>query len=128
MKLMTVLWISSCFCLFCEVLVAPFIPDEKTLFFPVGFPLDWRNSEFAYWMAFTFIATIAVMTAISLLFTTILWYLMANCSWRYEVLGQQIKKMGADDRQISNVEGDNLYRRELDKAIASHTHLKEYMS
>ncbi len=126
MKFMTFFWISSCFCLFCEAFIAPFVPDEKTLFFPIGFPLDWKSNEFAYWMAFTFIGTLVAMTAISILFTTILWYLMANCSWRYAVLGQQMKRMGADDRKISNVEKDNLYRRELDKAITSHTHLKEY--
>ncbi len=97
--------------------VAPFVGTEKKFFFQIGFPLDWRKSEVGYWMAYIFIVTVAAIGVISVTFSVFVWYLMANCSWRYEVLGLKIRKMGeiasdesalADQRRISKIKTDNL--------------------
>lgn len=117
---------------FTSVIIVPIqFHNEKKLFFNIGFPLDRRNSEFAYWLADIFLATQMIIVTISLLFSVIVWYLMANCGLRYKVLGQQIKRMGgvrsvdgrmADKRHIS----DSSYLRDMVDAIATHKNLEEY--
>ncbi len=125
----------TCFTVSSILFVAPFVGAERKLFFQIGFPLDWRKSEVGYWMAFIFIVTEAFIGTISITFPVFIWYLMANCSWRYEVLGLKIRKMGeiasdestpADQRRISKIERDNLYNRDLVGAITSYNSLKEY--
>lgn len=128
MKFLTALSAFACLCLFCETFVAPFVGKEKTIFFPIAFPLDWRHNEFAYWMAFTFLGTAMAMTAISLLFSMILWYLMANCSWRYDALGQEMKKMGEMQLDDESADVRDIYCQELARVIKSHSHLKEYVA
>lgn len=105
--------------------------NEKKLFFDIGFPLDWKNDEFAYWSADIFLATEMIIVTISLLFSVIVWYLMANSGLRYKVLGQQIKRIGSVEGRIANERqtmSDSLYFRDMQDAIESHKHLKEYVS
>lgn len=136
-KLLTftvIVFVSVNFSEFTSVIIVPIqFHNEKKLFFSIGFPLDWKNDEFAYWLADIFLATQMVIVTIALLFSVIVWYLMANCGLRYKVLGQQIKRIGggitsvdgrkADKRQIS----DRLYLRDMLDAMASHENLEEYI-
>lgn len=132
MKFSVVFIILADFCATC-IACFPFIGSEKKLFFSIGFPLDWRNAEYAYWIAVTFVFTQMILSAISVLFPVIVWYLLANCSFRYVVLGQQIRNMGkrgsvdgkANNR---NTEKDNLFRRDLLQCIDSYNYLMEYES
>ncbi len=124
---------ASYFTLSSVLFVAPFVGTERKLFFHYGFPLDWRKSEFAYWTGFMFTVSVGIIVAVMIAFTALIWYLMANCSWRYEVLGFEIRKMGeissdesADVRYISKIEKDNLYSRDLVEAITSFNSLREY--
>lgn len=101
----------------------------------IGFPLDYQNDEFAFWIAFVFLNTQAALSAILMMFSVSVWYLMANCGWRYEALGHQIKKMGnemsvvvydlEDEREITDAEKDNKFAKDLLKAVTSHIHLME---
>lgn len=118
-------------------LIAPFIGSERKLFYSIGFPLDWRNNEFAYLLAVAFLFIAMLVVSVAWPFNAIIWYLMANCGLRYEVLGEQIKNMGAvtepinetaEGRNISVTERDNLYYCDLLEAIESHKYLKEYAS
>lgn len=130
-----VAFVSSAFCVgIYSTLLVPFLVSERKLFFSIGFPLDWRNDELAYWLAVAFLFTEVIIMSISWLFTAIIWYLMANCGLRYVVFGQQLKNMG----KVSAVDGttgkritsitkrDNIYRRYLLEAIKSHEYLNEY--
>lgn len=137
MKFITVFLSVAYFSITSVSFVAPFIGEERKLFLPIGFPLDWRNNEFAYWMAVMFIGSEMIISSFLFLFSVIVWYLIANCSWRYDVLGEKITEMGkrrkevyesAVERPISNTERDNLYHRDLVSAITSHSHLKEYFN
>ncbi len=123
---------------FCDasiLFVVPFVGTERKPFFQFGYPLDWRRNEFAYWAAFVFSVVQGIFTSIIALFSVLVWYLLANCSWRYEALGYRIKKMGdkavdgsVKERQISTIEMiemDNLYNRDLVGAITSYNSLKE---
>ncbi len=116
-------------------LVAPFLGSERQIFAPVGFPLDWRNSDFAFGMVCLFIATQSAITVTLVAFSAIVWYLMLNCKWRYYAVGQQMKKMGelrgavtdvsTSDRKMSKIEKDNLYLRDLAAALVSYNSSKE---
>lgn len=57
MKLVTIFLSCSVIGGFCGAFVKPLLENERKLFFVIGFPLDWRNDEFAYWMAVAFIFT-----------------------------------------------------------------------
>lgn len=117
----------------CIVMVMPFLGGEKKLFFNIGFPLDWRNNEIAFWIAFVFVFTEVVLTVIVCLFSVLMWYSMFNCAIRYEVLGHKIRNMGvvrqdedtANKRTMSDVEKQNLYLQDLISAIKSHKDIKE---
>lgn len=138
-KFMNMMSVILCYTYFCQAIMASVLPalgaSERNLFFAIGFPLDWRNNQLAYWLACLFILTEVVLTGITLLFTVIVWYLMANCSWRYDALGQQMTKMGElpppvdeseDELVISNTQRDCLYLRDLVGAFTQRNHLKEY--
>lgn len=129
MKFTSMFLSSAYFCGLCVVLVFPFLGSERSLFFNIAFPLDWKTNEFSYWIAFGFIFTETILTAISMLFSVIIWYLMVNCALRYEILGHQIQNMGV----IKPVEGitnrrkiSNLFLQDLFAAIESQKHIKEY--
>ncbi len=128
------IFLSLCyFTLSCILFVGPFVGPERNLIFHYPYPLDWQKSEFSFWAAFMFNITEAAIATIIHSFSVFIWYLIANCCWNYEVLGLKIRKMGeipldvsADKRQISKIEKDNLYNRDLVEAITSYNSLKEY--
>ncbi|XP_037033155.1 putative odorant receptor 71a [Bradysia coprophila] len=115
---------------FSSVVIVPISAhNERQLFFNIGFPLDYKNSDLAYWLADLYLATGMIFVTIALFFSVIVWYLMANCGLRYKLLGQQIKYTGiktvkgrsGDKRQTS----DSLYRQDLKNAIAKHQTLED---
>lgn len=112
--------------------ITPFVGREKNLFLRVGFPLDWRNDELSYWVTFVYVSIQMMLSAILVSFSIIIWYLMANCSWRYDVLGQEVLKMGkirkresVEQHRISDAERDSLYRQDLVETIKRSRALKE---
>lgn len=129
MSIMKIFFFCSILCAVCALLIIPFIGRERKLFFSVGFPLDWKNSEFAYWLAFTFQLTEVVFSAISILFSIIMWYLLLVCGLRYESLGSELRIMGrviveVDEngkrRKISKLERQNAYSKDFIAAVQSH--------
>lgn len=117
-----------------SVIILPiYFRNERKLFFNIGFPMDWRNDDLAFWLADTFLATQMIFVTIALLFSVVVWYLMANCGLRYRVLGQRIKGMG----RVRSVEGrmadkgqtlESFYLQDMQDVIAAHINLKEYES
>nr|QGW45425.1 odorant receptor 52 [Bradysia odoriphaga] len=133
MKFVKIFLATTYICAVHVALVAPFLGTERKPFFNIPFPSDWKDTEFAFWTRFFFIATQQFLSANLVLFGAIVWYLMANCAWQYEVLGQRISKMGemrttveesTDERPITDTERDNLYCRDLIEIIKSHNHVK----
>lgn len=115
-------------------LIAPFIGSDKKLFFNVSFPLDHKNNEFGFWIAFLFTCTEIFLGVVSFSFSIIVWYLMFNCGLKYEVLGSELENMGvvrtvdADvkKRKISEMEKRNFFKRDLIAGIESHKDINEY--
>lgn len=135
MKFVTVLLCGIFICGACVVLVVPFLGNEKKLYFNVGFPLDYKNNEVAYWVAFTFFSTEIILSDIAFLFTIMIWYLMLNCGLKYEILGNQMQNMGViktvaptgNKRIISDSEKQNLFQRDLMVAITCHQDIRKYI-
>lgn len=73
----------------------PIFSNERKLGLNIGFPLDWRNNDIAYWTAYFYIMYSYVFSIVCMLITVIIWYLMSNCSIKYELLGFQFKNLGS---------------------------------
>lgn len=130
-KFVTVLLTASNVSCVCEAIVVPLLPkSERELFIKVGFPFDWRNNDWAYWMANLFILTELFLTLSAFLFSIIIWYLLFVCSLRYEVLGMELKKTGDSSEfgkvKMSEMEKRNSFLRQLSETIDRHGHLKKY--
>lgn len=124
----------SYFAAICAVLVVPFLGSEKTLFVNLGLPLDWKNNELHYWIAFTFATFGMFLSSITLLFSLIIWYLMVHCALKYNVLGNYIRKMGVigtvgakgNQRRMPEEVKQNLFQQDLITVINSHQDIKKY--
>lgn len=46
--------------------IMPFLGSERTFFFNIGFPLDWKNNEIAFWMAFAFSSSELCLSAVTM--------------------------------------------------------------
>lgn len=117
----------------CISVITPLIGSEKKLFLNVGFPLDYKNNDFAYWMAFGFVFTEIFLAAVSISFSIIIWYLLFNCCLKYDVLGSELENMGVirsvdptvNKLKISEREKRNLFNRDLITGIKSHKDINE---
>lgn len=129
MKFARVFLISSFIGIFSAFAIVPFVGNEKTLFFNIEFPLDWRNNEMSFWIADAYLLTYLGFTMISLLFPVIIWYLMLSCSLRYKVLGNSFVRMGTtvNKRKISDKEKQNNFLVDLTASIDGHLRTREYI-
>lgn len=117
----------------CDLLIVPFLGSEKKLFVNIAFPLDWRNNEIAYWIAFAFVLTEGIFLALTPFFSVVMWYLMLNCALKYEILGKQFEKMdqmrtadaATNEQTTTYAIEQNLFLRNLFSAIRSHQHIRE---
>lgn len=110
-------------------LVLSLFGSEKTLFFDIGFPLDWKNSDIAFWMATVFIFTEMVLTTIAISFSVIFWYLLFISSLRYEVLASELSKMGRigdeTEGKASVKQTHHSFLKEFKELIECVTHLRK---
>lgn len=108
----------------CSVL--PLFANDKTLFFEIAFPLDYRNNEIAFWIASIFILTEMMLTITVALFSIVIWYLLLNCSLRYEVLGWKNLGTVTKNIKISQQQMQIKFVQDLKESIDAHIHLREY--
>lgn len=119
---------------FCMSLIVPFVGNEKKVFVNFGFPMDYTNNVVGFWLAFTFFATEMAVTSFGMMFHALTWYIMFNCSLRYEVLGHRIQTMGVirtedtNEQEISDIEKQNLFYRDLVATIEFNKEIKEYFN
>ncbi|XP_037025648.1 odorant receptor 94b-like [Bradysia coprophila] len=107
-------------------IVMSFVGNGKTLFLEVGFPMDWRNNEIAFWMASIFVFTEVLLSLLVMIFTIMIWYLLLICSLRYEVLGTQLRSMGKNrekDKMTENKTLNNFFVN-LKDSVKVHLHLR----
>lgn len=94
----------------------------------IAFPLDWRNDETAFWIATIFLFTDVFLAISAILLSMIIWYLMLNCSLRYELLGIELKRLGEKNEKrmeaLSNKEKQNMFRHDLKVVVDTHVHIR----
>ncbi|XP_037038439.1 odorant receptor 43a-like [Bradysia coprophila] len=113
--------------------VLTFFGSEKSLFLKIAFPLDYRNSEIALWIATVFLATEYFFTIILISFSVIIWYLLLMCALRYEVLGSGLKNLGrirenGNDEKMTEKQKQINFFEDLKRAINDHIHLRELVN
>lgn len=106
----------------------PIFSEEKKLPLNIAFPLDWRNSQYAYWTAYVYLMYCLLFSMICLIVTVITWYLMMNCSIKYESLGRELRLMGISNRKwkLTEIKKMEIFFGELVRLIESHQNLKKY--
>lgn len=116
------------FVTFCITLIAPFVSGEKRLFYDIAFPLDYKNNEFAFWIAFTFLACGIFVSTFPVLFTFFMVYVMFCCVVRIETLGNRMQTMGiSDDPKVkqTKVERQESFDCDFRSVLEGHAFLKE---
>lgn len=110
-----------------SIVSLPIFSNEKHLPFNIYFPLDWKQSEVVYWIAYIFVMYEVVLSWMCTLFNVIVWYLMMSCATKYKLLGNKFRKMGFDGRTLISVSGkQDLFLEELIELIKDHQNLQKY--
>lgn len=97
------------------VLICYGILGGKDLPAKIAFPMDWKNSEIGYWCAFTFFVVALVYSMVIFLFNVIIWYVMLSFSIEYQLLGDNLRRLGVH----------NCYVKYLITVIENHRNLRE---
>lgn len=111
------------------ILSSPLITQK--LPFNIWFPLDYKRSHAAHWIAHCFVLINEMFVILVSLLSSITWYVMLNCSIKYEILGYRFKNFGVPgglsmDHQIISKVKEDLFENELIKCIQMHQQLEKY--
>lgn len=107
-------------------LFVPVISSEKKLVFNIALPPQWKSNEVAFWMAHLYSVLGCTYSSHSLLLSVIIWYLMINCAIKYEILGNQLRNLGVQKKDVSKEDVQKLMLQKLIAAIKIHIKLKRY--
>ncbi|XP_037041485.1 odorant receptor 23a-like [Bradysia coprophila] len=111
-----------------EGILIPIIKSGKYLFYKIAFPWDWRTNDIAYSAAVIFVFIEIIMSLAAFLFSTIIWYILLNCSVRYEVLGNELRKIGSQcdiESKISVQEKKNIFSQDLKASIDDYSQIRK---
>lgn len=99
----------------------------RKLFFNIAFPFDYKSSETAFWLAYTYMTTVYVLVVIGMLFNVFLWYFMYSLALRHRLLEHQITSMGrcSDHENVSLVDKSGFFNQDLIAVIRIHEKTKE---
>lgn len=114
---------------FISTVAIPMLGNGRKLFFNIGFPLDYQNSETSFWLATIFIATEGVLMTSAVVFTLFMWYLFLNSGLKYDLLGEQLRNLGvirtSNKRKISVSDKQKLYLQDLIAGIEGYNQITE---
>lgn len=109
--------------------IGPFVGTERKFFVDFALPLDYKNNEIAFWIAYVYLTTVAALGIIITVSTSVvIGYLMFHCSLRYEVLGSELRIMGRiasnGKEGMTEKEKQRQFLRDLIASIDSYRHLR----
>lgn len=118
------------FMIFCSlvvfnILTVPVISNTKRLPLNLYFPLNWRENEITYWIAFAFSGFQIMFVAVYSIANTVIWYLMMSCGIKYQLLGNELRNLGKIKTTISVAEKQNLFLKKLIALIQKHQSLQK---
>lgn len=117
------------------VFCLPIFSNEKKLPLKIAFPWNYRHNECAYWAAYFYTLFGYLYTLVCMLVTIIIWYVMLNCSIKYESLANQFRNMsfiGTRNITTKSVNENNLSEksklifRDFTYLMKAHQKLRKY--
>lgn len=82
----------------------PILSAKRRLPFFISY--TWNDSEIGYWSIYLLVSLSMLVLMIGNLITTLIWYIMLKYSIEYELLGHNIRNLGADgkisDKRVEN--------------------------
>lgn len=109
----------------------PFLGISQKPFLNVAPNLDLKNNRIAFWVVNAFLGTEVCFACISSVFSAVVGLLLIACALRYEVLGNEIIRIGVIKTegkmtQSSKKKRSNIFLRELIAKIDSHRQIRKY--
>lgn len=92
------------------------VVNPRRVFVNIAFPLDRSNSEVAVWLAYGLLVGGLFFGIFGFLITIMLWYIMLSFSFKYELLGNQFRRLGML-RTSESGEQQELYREDFIEAM-----------
>lgn len=71
----------------------PFV-FKKTLAIKIWFPLDWKENDFHFWIAYAYLVYCIFISYLMILFTIVIWFLMLNLAIKYRLLSYNLESLG----------------------------------
>ncbi|XP_037039747.1 odorant receptor Or2-like [Bradysia coprophila] len=106
--------------------IVPFVGNQKSLILDIAFPLDWKNSEIGFWLAYIFFVSSLIVTFPAMAFSVLIWYLLLHCTIRYHVLGMDITNLGriTVKEKMTEKKRQAIFYQDLVALIEAHLHLR----
>lgn len=112
-----------------SLLIAPIFTTEKNLPIYVWLPLSWKNTQIGYCISYVYLVSTMSYSMIPISFTAIIWYIMLNCSIKYELLENELRNIDATitdiQQQQLETEKQQKYYQKLIFLIESHRNIRE---
>jgi len=118
--------------MFAVVSSLPIFSSEKKLPLYTNFSFHTNYDEIIYWLAYAYMLYNLVFIIVLNSITIIIWYVMLNCSIKYQVLGNRLQKLGEAKKtaveQHSKPEKRDLYHQDLVCLVKTHQNISEYVT
>lgn len=95
----------------------------------INIALPWKKSRLVFWIKHIIVSVGCVYSIIWFLFSVIIWFIMLNCSLKYQMLGDQLTNMGktapkGKELKVSSLKQHASCEEDLLKAIKTHRKIR----
>lgn len=130
----TYLFVMFVVLMFAVVSSLPIFSSEKKLPLYTNFFLNSKYDEIIYWCSYAYMLYNLVFVIVFNSITIIIWYVMLNCSIKYQVLGSRLRNLGVikakkaaiERHLIEQADHPNLYKEDLLSLVKTHQNVSEY--
>lgn len=111
-----------------SVVALPVVSSEKKLVFEIWLPFEYHCCDYIFWMVYAYATTCIFFAILSVSAVIIVWYLFFNGVVMYEILGNNLKRLGHFDRGNDLMQKYKRYQRveELKTLIMGHRSINRY--
>lgn len=104
------------------IIVFPIVSNHSI----INLTFSWEKTGLGFWISHIFLSLGTVYCIVWFLLTVIIWYLMLCCSFKYQLLGNQLRSLGKRDTTVekpkawSPIEQQHFFLDDLIDAIKDH--------
>lgn len=97
----------------------------QSLPYKIWFPFDYKTSRIAHWGAHFFVFICEIYVCLLSFLSSIMWYIMLNFSFHYDLLGYRFKILGvvSTSENPTNMPNRNSFENEMIECIQFHKQL-----